>query len=181
MTKVQSLWNHGVKIGTIGGISVLVICLIGMVESFGKRFIIAGVLPMGVTIALIISILAAYIAAKKTPIPEKSIQFANAVLSGLVTSGWLALFVMIARSVKLRTVFVSASPVLNNILTGGIPGSGGIFFLLGVGLACGLFSGILIVLTDLPRKLIINALATVFTMGLLQELILPILNPGTWG
>ena len=176
MTKAQSLWNHGVKIGTIGGVSVLIICLIGMVESFGKRFIIAGVLPMGVTIALIISILTAYLAAKKTPVPEKLVQFANAVISGLVTSGWLALFVIIGRSIKLRTVFVAASPMLNNILTGGIPGPGGIFFLLAMGLLCGMFSGLLVVLSDLPRKLIVNALATVFTMGLLQELILPILN-----
>ncbi len=176
MTKAQSLWNHGVKIGTIGGISVLIICLIGMVESFGKKFIIAGILPMGVTLALIISILAAYIAAKKTPVPEKSIQFANAVISGFVTSGWLALFVIIGRSIKLRTVFIAASPVLNNILTGGISGPGGIFFLLTIGLFCGIFSGLLVVLTDLPRKLIVNAVATVFTLGLLQELILPILN-----
>jgi len=176
MTKAQSLWNHGVKIGAIGGVSVLVICLIGMVESFGKRFIIAGYLPMGVTIALIISMFAAFIAAKKTPIPEKSIQFANAVMSGFVTSGLLAIFVIIGRSIKLRVVFVEASPVLYNILTGGISGAGGIFILLFAGLLCGAFSGLLIVLTDLPRKLIINAIATVFALGLLQELILPILN-----
>jgi len=134
MTKAQSLWNHGVKIGAIGGVSVLVICLIGMVESFGKRFIIAGYLPMGVTIALIISMFAAFIAAKKTPIPEKSIQFANAVMSGFVTSGLLAIFVIIGRSIKLRVVFVEASPVLYNILTGGISGAGGIFILLFAGL-----------------------------------------------
>ena len=176
MTKAQSLWNHGVKIGAIGGVSVLVICLIGMVESFGKRYIIAGYLPMGVTIALIISMFAAFSAAKKTPISEKSIQFANAVMSGLVTSGLLALFVIVGRSIKLRAVFVEASPVLYNILTGGISGAGGIFLLLFAGLLCGSFSGLLVVLTDLPRKLIINAIATVFALGLLQELILPILN-----
>lgn len=181
MTKAQSLWNHGVKIGAIGGVSVLVICLIGMVESFGKRFIIAGYLPMGVTIALIISMFAAFIAAKKTPISEKSIQFANAVMSGFVTSGLLAIFVIIGRSIKLRAVFVEASPVLYNILTGGISGAGGIFLLLFTGLLCGAFAGLLVVLTDLPRKMIINAIATVFALGLLQELILPILKSWDFG
>ncbi len=44
MTRTQSLWNHGVKIGVIGGISALVIALVGMVESFNKRFVIADVI-----------------------------------------------------------------------------------------------------------------------------------------
>lgn len=65
MTKTQSLWNHGVKIGAIGGVSVLTISLIGMVQMFGKRFIVADFLPMGVAIALILTILTAYLAAKK--------------------------------------------------------------------------------------------------------------------
>ncbi len=176
MTKVQSLWNHGVKFGAIGGISVLVISLIGMVQSFGKRFIIADVLPMGVTLALMLAILAAYIAAKKTPISGKTIQFANAVVSGFITSGILALFVILGRFVDLRAVFVEASPMLYNILTGSIPGAGGILFLLSAGLVCGVFSGLLILMRELPRKLTINALSTVFTLGLLQELILPILK-----
>ncbi len=176
MTKVQSLWNHGVKIGAIGGVSVLTISLIGMVQMFGKRFIVADFLPMGVAIALILTILTAYLAAKKTSIPEKSIQLANAVISGLMTAGVLSLLVIIGRSIKLRTVFVEASPQLYNILTAGIQGAGGIIFLLAVGLLCGVFSGILILLNDLWRKLIVNALSTVFVLGLLQELIMPILK-----
>ena len=176
MTKAQSLWNQGVKIGAIGGVSVLVISLVGMVESFGKRDIIAGVLPMGVAIALIISILAAYIAAKKTPISEKSVQFANAVVSGLVISGFLAVFVMIGRSFNIRGMFIGASPVLYNILTGGVAGVGGIFLLLLTGILCGAFAGILYILKDLPRRLVVNALLTIFILGLLQELILPILK-----
>ncbi len=176
MTKAQSLWNQGVKIGAIGGVSVLIISLVGMVESFGKRDIIAGILPMGVAIALIISILAAYMAAKKTSIPEKSIQFANAVVSGFVISGFLAVFVMIGRSFNIREMFVGASPVLYNILTGGVAGAGGIFLLLLTGVLCGAFAGILHMLKDLPRKLMVNALLTIFILGLLQELILPILK-----
>lgn len=93
-----------------------------------------------------------------------------------MTAGVLSMLVIIGRSIKLRTVFVEASPQLYNILTGGIQGAGGIIFLLGVGLLCGVFAGILILLNDLWRKLIVNALATVFVLGLLQELIMPILK-----
>lgn len=176
MTKAQSLWNHGVKIGAIGGVSVLIIALVGMIESFGKRDIIAGVLPMGLTLALIICTLVAYIAAKKTPVSEKSIKFANAVVSGFVTSCFPAVLVVIGRSINLREMLVSASPSLYKALTAGISGAGGIFFILAVGLVCGIFAGMLIILNDLPRKIIVNALATIFVLGLLQELIMPILK-----
>lgn len=176
MTKAQSLWNHGVKIGALGGVSVLIIALVGMIESFGKRDIIAGVLPMGICMALILCTVVAYIAARKTPINDKSIKFANAAISGLVTSGFLALLVVIGRTINLREVLVAASPMLYKSLTAGIAGAGGILFILAVGLICGIFAGILINLTDLPRKLVTNAFVTVFALGLLQELILPIIK-----
>lgn len=181
MTKAQSLWNHGVKIGAIGGVSVLIIALVGMIESFGKRDIISGILPMGIAMALIICTLVAYIAANKTPICEKSIKFANAVISGFVTSGFLVLLVAIGRSFNIRDMFVGASPALYKALTAGIAGAGGFFLILAVGLICGIFAGILIILNDLPRKLIINALATIFVLGLLQELIIPIFKSWDFG
>jgi branched-chain amino acid transport system permease protein len=176
MTKAQSLWNHGVKIGALGGVSVLIIALVGMIESFGKRDIIAGVLPMGIALVLIICTLVAYLAAKKTPICENSIKFANAVTSGLVCSGFLAMLVLIGRSINLREMLVAASPMLYKALTAGIPGAGGIILILTVGLLCGIFAGTLTILNDLPRKTVVNALATIFILGLLQELILPIIK-----
>jgi hypothetical protein len=54
MTKTQSFWNHGVKIGGLGGISVLIIAIVGMIESFDKRDVIADVLPLGMALALIV-------------------------------------------------------------------------------------------------------------------------------
>ena len=181
MTKAQSLWNHGVKIGAIGGVSVLIIALVGMIESFGKRDIISGILPMGIAMALIICTLVAYIAADKTPISEKSIKFVNAVISGFVTSGFLALLVVIGRSFNMRDMLIAASPALYKALTAGIAGAGGIFLILAVGLICGIFAGVLILLYTFPRKLIIKALATIFILGLLQELIMPLIKSWNFG
>lgn len=176
MTKTQSLWNHGVKIGGLGGIAVLVIAIVGMIESFSKRDIIAGVMPMGIALALIITVLVAYLAAKKTPIQDKSLKFFNAAISGIMTSGILALFVIIGRAFNIREMFVAASPALFKSLTAGIEGAGGIIFMLFVGAVCGILAGTLIVLNDRPRKTITNALLTIFVLGLLQELILPIVK-----
>ena len=57
MTLAQSLWHHGVKTGVIGGITVLVIALVGMVESFNKRFIIADVMTMGIALVIVVAVL----------------------------------------------------------------------------------------------------------------------------
>ena len=61
------------KIGALGGVGVLILALVGMIESFGKRDIIAGVLPMGLCLALILCTVVAYIAARKTPINNISL------------------------------------------------------------------------------------------------------------
>ncbi len=176
MTKVQSIWHHGVKTGAVGGVSVLVIALVGMIESFGKRDIIAGVLPMGVALALMITMLVAYKAAKRTSVGDRSSAFINAVVSGFVISLFPALLVLVGGWINIRGMFVGASPALYRILTGGVPGTAGILVLLGTGIACGIFAGILFLLRELPRKVVVNALFTVFILGLLQELILPILK-----
>ena len=44
MIQRHSLWEHGVKTGIIGGIAALIIALVGMVESFHRRDIIAEVI-----------------------------------------------------------------------------------------------------------------------------------------
>jgi hypothetical protein len=52
-------------------------------------------------------------------IPDKMTQFINGLISGLVTSGVMALFVIIGRTINLREMFVAASPALYKSLTAG--------------------------------------------------------------
>ena len=51
MTQTRSLWEHGIKIGVIGGVIALLIALVGMVESFNRRDIIAEIISMGHVLA----------------------------------------------------------------------------------------------------------------------------------
>ena len=57
MTQTRSLWEHGVKTGIIGGVIALIIALVGMVESFHRRDIVAEVITMGQILLLIVGLM----------------------------------------------------------------------------------------------------------------------------
>lgn len=179
MTLAQSLWRQGIKTGAIGGVSVLVISLVGMVESFNKRDIIADFLSMGIAFIMVFGIILPYIAAKRTTRPEKHIIFLNAVLAGLVTAVFPALLVILGNIINLRSVLVNASPVLYNLLTAGVEGATGILILLFAGILCGAFAGLLFFLPGLIRNVIIVCLSSVLAVGIVQDLVRPLLS--SWG
>jgi branched-chain amino acid transport system permease protein len=179
MTLAQSLWHHGVKTGVIGGITVLVIALVGMVESFNKRFIIADVMTMGLALVIVVAVLIAYNAAKRAASSDYHVVFANSVSAALITSGFLALLVIIGNLINLRSVLVNASPVLYKVLTAGFDGAAGIFVILVAGGLSGVFAGIIYLIPQLARQVTIVSLGSVLIAGLLQDLIRPVLS--SWG
>ena len=67
MSKTNSLnWLKIIQLGLIGGVVGVLIALVGMVEEFDKRDIVAGVLSMGWTMLLITVLVTAYFAAHST-------------------------------------------------------------------------------------------------------------------
>ena len=179
MTLYQSLWHHGVKTGLIGGITVLVIALVGMVESFNQRFIIADLMTMGIVLVIVVAVLIAYNAAKRAASSDYPVVFANSVIAALITSGFLAMLVIIGNLVNLRSVLVNASPVLYKVLTAGFEGAAGIFVILVAGGLSGVFAGILYLIPQLARQVTIVSLGSILIAGLLQDLIRPVLS--SWG
>ena len=179
MTLSQSLWHHGVKTGLIGGITVLVIALVGMVESFNQRFIIADLMTMGIVLVIVVAVLIAYNAAKRAASSDYHVVFANSVIAALITSGFLAMLVIIGNLVNLRSVLVNASPLLYKVLTAGFEGAAGVVVILVAGGLSGVFAGILYLIPQLARQVTIVSLGSILIAGLLQDLIRPVLS--SWG
>ena len=46
MTRVLTLWKHGVKTGLLSGLMTVLLSLMGMVEAFSQRQIVSGILSM---------------------------------------------------------------------------------------------------------------------------------------
>jgi len=179
MTQTRSLWEHGVKTGIIGGVAVLVIALVGMVESFHRRDIIAEVITMGQVLLLIGGVFIGYIAAKRTGSDESLAPGLNAVIGSSVTGGFLAFLVIVGRLINLRAVLVNASPMLYKLLTLGHKGVAGIFIILLIGMGCGVFAAALFYLPRLTRRVIILSLSSMIIAGVLQDLIRPVI--AAWG
>jgi branched-chain amino acid transport system permease protein len=180
MTQTRSLWEHGVKTGVIGGVAVLIIALVGMVESFNRRDIIAEVITMGQILLLIVGVFMGQIAARRTDRDASSITPGlNAVIGSLVTGGFLAFLVIVGGLVNLRAVLVNASPMLYKLLTLGHKGVAGIFIILLIGMGCGVFAAVLYYLPRLTRRVILLSLISMIFAGVLQDLIRPVI--AAWG
>ncbi len=171
--------RQAIKIGLIGGVVAVLLSLIGMVEAFSQRDIIARVISMGHTLLLVVAFFISYLSAKRASTGKCIQVLANGFISGLLIAGLLVFLVFIGSFINLRKVFINASPVLYNLLTFGQERGTGLFILLGVGSMIGLLSGLFHLSPGILRRVIIFSLGCVVGAGVLQDLLRPTI--ALWG
>jgi len=171
MKKTRSDWLVALQIGMIGGLGAIFMSLVGMVEEFSKRDIIAGVIEMGQTLILVDLLATGYLASRRVSGGKGIRKTALGALAGAVTSAMLYALVLLIPPLELRTVFYNASPTLIKILALGQAGVAAPLVMLAVGAAIGAVgSGI----QQLPaglRRAVLLALSWVSLLGLLQDLL----------
>jgi branched-chain amino acid transport system permease protein len=173
MKQSKFIWQQGIKIGLIGGIVEVLLALVGMIEAFSQRDIISHIISMGHTLLLLVILLMAYLAAKRTPRTEPLWVLINSFISGLIVGGVLALLVIVGGLINLRKVFINASPLLYKLLTFDQGVKAGIPLLLGGGGLSGLLAGLLYLAPKLLRRVLIISLGSVVGAGVLQDLLRP--------
>jgi branched-chain amino acid transport system permease protein len=169
----DSLWLRGTRIGLIGGIVAVLLALIGMVEAFSQRHIISDVISMGHTLLLVEAWMIGFLAAKRSGPNYGPWALVNGSLSGLIVGGSLALLVVVGHTVRLRAIFINASPVLYQLLTFGEGVKAGTFLLLGAGALSGALAGLLFLSPGIARRILYAALGGVVMAGVLQDLLRP--------
>jgi branched-chain amino acid transport system permease protein len=174
---MRSFWQNGIKKGLIGGVTAVLLCLIGMIETFAQRDIIHEIISMGQTLLLLVGILIGYLAAKKSPL--KILSLLNSAVSGLLAGGCLLTLVLLGKVINLRAMFINASPFLYNLITLGHDLETGGALLLGIGILSGLFGCLLFLIPSWIRKMTVVSLGCVVVSGVLQDLIRPTLS--AWG
>jgi len=172
MKKENFLWNS-VKSGLLGGVIAIFICLVGMTEVFSKRDVIEGVITLGQFVLLATSVVAGFIASRRTINllgPNQPLLTLTAgLIAGLFTGLALTLFVVAGDKVNIRAVFLNASPTLYSLLTFGkgvsyswiLAVAGAIFGLIGAGY---------LLLLEMFRKTINRALLVMIFMALFSNL-----------
>ena len=173
MKKAYSVLEQGIKIGLIGGVSAVLLALIGMVEAFSQRDIISNVISMGHTLLLLVAMFMGYLAAKRTTRTEPLWILVNSLISGLIVGGLLALFVILGSLINLRKVFVYAMPILYELLTFKQGTQIGIFLLLGAGALSGVLAGLFFLSPKLIRRMLIIPVTGIVGAGVLQDMLRP--------
>jgi branched-chain amino acid transport system permease protein len=164
----------------IGGVCLVLLSLIGMVQAFNQREIVSDVISMGQTLLLFTSAFIAYMAVKRTPSRSAGPGLAAGVTAGLVMAAMLALLILLGKTVNLRQVFINASPALFNLLLFQQENLGtGLGLLLLTGALIGFLTGLINLLPGLGRRALITGLCSLAVVGMLQDLIAPII--GAWG
>ncbi len=101
-----------IRFGAFGGIAAVLIALVGMIEAFSKRMIIADVISMAQVMLLAVAFVSALFAANKAQSTNRGITVASGVLAGAVTALFVAVLALLIEPLHLREVFVNATPQL---------------------------------------------------------------------
>lgn len=165
--------KQAIKIGLIGGVVAILLSLIGMVEAFSQRDIIANVISMGHTLLIIVALFMSYLAAKRTSSKGTLRVLTNSSLSGLIVGGLVSLLVIVGGLINLRKVFVNAMPVLYELLTFKQGTQIGVFLLLCAGALSGALAGLFFLSPKLLRRIFLISVGSIVISGVLQDLLRP--------
>ncbi|HEX9384758.1 MAG TPA: hypothetical protein VF918_00425, partial [Anaerolineales bacterium] len=183
MNKLQSSnWFMALQFGVIGGIAAILMSLVGMVEEFAKRDIVAGVIDMGQTLILIALLATGYFAVRRSPSTASFLRIIEGGVAGATAGLLLWLLVQSIAPLDLRTIFLNASPALIKILTLGREGAAALGLMLVLGALGGLAGALIQILPRRYSNATVQGLAWVALLGLLQDLIrVTLLNLPTIG
>ena len=164
-----------IRMGLLTGFALFYMSLVGMVEVFNERDVIVDIIALGRVLVLGPTFVGAYFVSRKV-----YRETANAV-STLLAGGTIGLISALPALFLLgvgtnypdvRDMFVSINKGLLEILRMGQDSAvtGGIYLLLTL-TAMGLLGAGLVLLSDKPRKALINGLAWLLGIGVMSELL----------
>jgi branched-chain amino acid transport system permease protein len=160
------------RIGLIGGIVAIYLCLVGLVGIFGERAVIGGVISLGHTWLLLTMVGTGYVAGQKILKHTTSpiITVLTAAIAGLVAGSMLAGLVILGNLVNLRAVLLHASPRLYSLLTFG-QGLAGTWLLPAGGAMIAAITASALLLPPFARRLLLWNLIWLLALGLFAGLL----------
>ncbi len=169
-------WTDHLLLGAITGAVAVFLGLVGMVESFAAKQIIAGVISLGHTLLLLTGLVAGYQAGHRAGGARSAVR--SALVAGGAAGVVVGAFIVVGTSVNLRDMFVSSSPQLFEILSFG-RGRSGIPLVVLAWVAVVLAGAAASLVPPPIRRPISAGVTAVFLTGLFQELLQLLLQEGT--
>lgn len=160
------------RFGLISGGILVSISLIGMIELFGEREMIAGLLTLGHAILLLPPLYFAYTCARDLDEVSTWSTILSGTVLGLVSSIPLIVLLLLGSSFDLRQFLLHVSPELLDFLTLGQPLGTGIILLVAVLAAAGGAGAGITHVPDRVRSPVLTAVISTLIVGLLSEILL---------
>ena len=158
--------RSALKPGVVGGIVVIYLSAIGMVERFQDRNVITGMVGLGVVLMLIAFAITSYTAARKSgsPLPTgMAVGFVSGAFVALVTLGFEGL---INAGLDVRGMFVSITPGLLETLEYGLNPAVGALVMILASTAVGAAAGLLVGLEKHLRSAVVYSIGITLLMSL---------------
>jgi branched-chain amino acid transport system permease protein len=175
---------RAVRVGLIGGVALVYLSLVGMIEKFDTRNLIGSFLTLGNLLLMLPPLLAGYFATRPRLVAGRSEQPAPGpalvagLVSGAVTGGVVAAGVAVVEAFPegaVRRIFISVSPELLSILTFDQSLPVAVVLLLAAGAVLGALGAGYRLLPRPYRVPLGVGLAVTITFALLQRIIPPLL------
>lgn len=181
-TQFRHTFGRAVQIGLIGGVVAVFLCLVGIVEIFGKRSLIEGLISLGHIMLYLPLLATGYVTAQRTSEQAqmgKTGFLLAGILSGLMAGGTLAVFMLVGNLINIRAMFIHASPTLYEMLTFG-RGMAGTWLLPLVGAFLGTLGAVIRLLPPRIQQPAMRGLMGILLVGLFAGLVRPLLiaRPG---
>lgn len=172
----KSTWVP-VRVGLIWGIAAVFLALVGLFEAVSQRQIIVGVMSLPNAFLLLMGIGAGVQASRRLAPGGARLRIPGGALAGGVVGVAVGLLVVVGHAVNLRVMLINASPTLFSLLSLG-RGTSALPLLILLGVIAGVLGALVLLVPDRFRRPITVGLATVFAVGLFQELVQLMLQTG---
>jgi branched-chain amino acid transport system permease protein len=171
--KPVSALRSGVRNGLIVGFAAVFIVLIGMVQTFAKRFLV-GDITLSMVILVVFGLAAGGLATRQLARWDDRLsrRLLAALVSGLITGGMLAALLFVANGVPLRDLLVNVTPEMVKALSLGLPIEVGAVVLVALTAVMAVVSVLYSRLPARLRRSILEGIAAVILIGLFWEVIL---------
>jgi len=159
------------QLAVVSGLVALLLSVMGMVQAFSQRDIVARLISLGELLILSIILVFSSLAAGRSAGSAAPLRVLGGLLVGVVTELALVGLVVLGQQVNLRTVFPNISPALFETLQFGRAAPGSYLYMLGAGAVGGVAGSVLQLLPSRLRRAVVTGIILVATLGLLEDLI----------
>ncbi len=160
-----------IRFGLLAGGASLGLSAIGMVELFGERDLVYGVITLGVVLVFAAPVALAYMASARAPAGRWGRSLLYAGLSGLLSALPLVGLILLATNFDIRQFLINVSPALIDILTFGEGVTVGTSLLVVGIIAAALLAGAFHLLPERWQRPLLSSLVGTLTIGLFSEIL----------